>query len=159
ANVYLLVVLSLSLQMIACSSNKANTQRGQTGKPQSVTLRAKAKGLQEITNSLAFSSDGNMLAVGSGGMVGESAPMSDFYGKIELWDVRTGSRIRTLKDTADKSFDATSGIFRGSMVLCLAFSPDSTFIASGGAADNIAVKLWQTDTGELRQTLKGHSAS
>ncbi|KAE8306283.1 quinon protein alcohol dehydrogenase-like superfamily [Aspergillus transmontanensis] len=42
-------------------------------------------------------------------------------------------------------------------VLSVAFSPDNQLLAS--SSQDSTIKLWDPNTGELRQTLKGHSAS
>ncbi|KST65375.1 nSTAND1 domain-containing NTPase [Mastigocoleus testarum] len=81
--------------------------------------------------SVNFSSDGNLIASGSG----------DFT--IKLWNPNTGEEIKTL-----------SG--HKSAVIDVAFSPDSKTIVSGSADSTI--KLWDVETGETIQTFTGHSS-
>src|SRR6516165_8427278 len=44
-----------------------------------------------------------------------------------------------------------------SPVICIAFSPNGTLLASGGFFDN-AVKLWEVETGRELRALSGHSS-
>ena len=80
-------------------------------------------------NSVAFSPDGKTITSGS----------SD--NTIRLWDVSTGTEIRTLQGHTD---DVNS----------VAFSPDGKTIASGSSDGT--VKLWDVATGTVKATLKGH---
>ena len=75
--------------------------------------------------SVAFSPDGNIMAVGSG--------------VTDLWDVRTGTLIRTFRRAGG-----------GSVV----FSPDGNTIAAG----DVEIRLWDIRTGTLIHTLEGHSS-
>jgi WD40 repeat protein len=79
--------------------------------------------------AVAFSPDGKILA-GCGDKT------------IFLWDVRTGSVMRT--------FD------NGERVGTLAFHPDGTIIAAGGF-DQFKIRIWDVQSGSLRQTLEGLS--
>ena len=81
--------------------------------------------------SVAFSSDGNILASGSADDT------------IRLWNTDTGTHIRTLSGH-------TSAV-RG-----VAFSPDGNTLASG-SADN-TIRLWNIDTGTHIRTLSGHTS-
>src|SRR5262249_3240861 len=75
-----------------------------------------------------FSSDGRMLATGA----------SD--GVVRLWDTAGGKELRR--------FPAHAG-----PVTALAFTPDSSTVASGGAA---TVRQWDVGTGRERNPLPGH---
>jgi len=86
-------------------------------------------------HSAAFSPDSKTLASGTNG-VGEI---------IELRDTKTGRLSRLLK--ADPE---------GEPVLCVAFSPDGGTLASGSIK---SVRLWDTKTGKLQATLKGHDGA
>ncbi|HKO95646.1 MAG TPA: caspase family protein [Pyrinomonadaceae bacterium] len=80
--------------------------------------------------TLAFSSDGKILASGSVDHI------------VKIWEPSTGSELRALK-----GHDMT--------VLSVVFSPDDKLIASG-SADN-TVKIWDVNTGVEKQTLRGHT--
>jgi WD40 repeat protein len=77
--------------------------------------------------SVAFSPDGRN-AVSAGG-------------DIKLWDVGTGSLLRTF-GSSDRTYT-------------VAFSPDGQTIVSGGS--DKMLKLWDARTGKLLRTLEGHS--
>jgi WD40 repeat protein len=81
------------------------------------------------SDSVAFSSDGKILATGID------------YDSVRLWEVSTG-REKKIKigDAGDVS--------------AVAFSPDGKTLATGGS-DKI-VKLWDTRTGQIKRTLTGH---
>jgi WD40 repeat protein len=99
------------------------------------TIKAKIDGVCAV----AFSPDGKTLAV------------AEFPGLIRLWDVGTG-RERL-------AFRASSVLGGG-----IAFSPDGRQLAAGiwpraveGFANpDVAIVVWDTASGELVHTLKGH---
>jgi WD40 repeat protein len=121
--------------------------------------------------SVAFSRDGIRALSGS------------YDQTLKLWDVATGTPVRTIKassgavlsiafspdgtqllsgnsDKTMKLWDVASGhLLRtfevGSEVKSVAFSPDSVLVASG-SLDKI-VKLWDVATGHLQRSLEGHS--
>jgi glutamine amidotransferase-like uncharacterized protein len=85
---------------------------------------------------VTFSPDGTWMA-----SAGYNAP-------IELWDVDTWRVVRTLEGHSDRVFG-------------VAFSPDSTLLASGsgmGPSDvsDFVVKLWDVVSGQEIYTLRGH---
>lgn len=82
------------------------------------------------TNSLAFSEDGKILA-------------SSNPDNIQLWDVATGTRLKTLKAENDS-------------VTILAFSTDSDILAYGNK-DGI-IRLWDYSLGNELTPFKGHVA-
>ncbi len=91
-------------------------------------------------------------------------------GTIGLWDTTTGKKQLTLKDEAtpmpvpvplvqDQKFRAEDGhlplpVDRSRHVLTLAFSADSTRLASG--AEDTTVRLWNTTGTEAPIVLQGH---
>jgi uncharacterized protein with WD repeat len=76
---------------------------------------------------VAFSPDGSALAAPSNAIV-------------TLWDASTGQELHAL---------------HGTWIASVAFSPNGTRLAS--ASDDGQAKLWDTATGQLLQTLKGHA--
>ncbi len=82
---------------------------------------------QSITN-ISFSSDGQTLAGG------------DFYGKVHVWDVRTGKRQQTL-DLQRRPVD-------------MSLSPDGQFLVAGSA--NGLIHAWDINKNEVHYTLDAH---
>ena len=80
--------------------------------------------------SVAFSSDGQLLATG------------DAKGEVRLWQVTDSEQLFTCKG-------------HGGWVKSVAFSPDGRTLASGG--DDRTIRLWDTSTGQCQQILRGHS--
>ncbi|MYB93095.1 T9SS type A sorting domain-containing protein [Candidatus Poribacteria bacterium] len=80
---------------------------------------------------VAFSPDGNILAIGG-------------LGSIHLWDVETAKRLHIL-----------SGY--GWTVTGVAFSPDGQTLAGG--SDYGVLRLWDVQTGELRPIITEHISS
>ena len=80
-------------------------------------------------NDIAYSPDGALLAVATS--IG-----------VWLYDVSTDTELNLLSEEPD-------------YVEAIAFSPDSSTLASGGYSPNHAIRLWDTDTGKLLDTLEG----
>ena len=98
-------------------------------------LRTLTKDDTQLLRDVAFSPDGTMLAVaGSTGSEWE-----DRRGAIQLWDIETGSLLRTIPAVGAHS--DSDGFFR------IAFSPDGNIIAS--AREATSVQLWEVETGDL----------
>jgi dipeptidyl aminopeptidase/acylaminoacyl peptidase len=123
----------------------------------------------EVT-ALAFSPDGNLMAVGTS------------VGQVKLFNPRTGELLRSLDDQREKLADKKTPENLKSLtramggVTSLAFSPDGSLLAVCGRsfADSPLVwesverayefttgpgrlKLWEVKTGTLKHDLVGHS--
>ncbi|QMS86227.1 hypothetical protein HUN01_00985 (plasmid) [Nostoc edaphicum CCNP1411] len=123
--------------------------------------------------SVAFSSDGKLLALGdtngnihlrqvAGGRHvltceghtswvislafspdGKIFASSSGDGTVKLWDIETGQCLQTLEKHDDG-------------VWSVAFSPDGSMLASG--SDDQTVRLWSVRTGECLKTFQGHTS-
>jgi RNA polymerase sigma factor (sigma-70 family) len=81
-----------------------------------------------ITDAVAFSPDGRLLATGH------------HHTAVCLWEAATGKLVREIET--------------GGVTWCLAFSPDGAYLASGGT-DGKAT-LWEVATGRRALQLSGH---
>ena len=120
--------------------------------------------------ALAFSPDGNVVAVGTS------------IGQVKLFHARTGELVRSLDDEAAKLADKKTPenwkSLRRAMgsVASLAFSPDGSLLAMCGGSfgdysrvfDSVErldefstgpgrLKVWEVNTGTLKHDLVGHS--
>ncbi len=169
--------LSDEVQSVAFSPDKETLATGNSDGTvklwncQTGQLKQTLIGHSEAVWTLAISPDGQTLASGS------------WDKTVKLWDIRTnsefqqprGSLLGAFPDSAD---EIESPNFSGQMnpnnesrqpngsllrtltghsdkVKSLAFSPDGARLASADLSGTI--KLWQTNTGEIEGTLKGHS--
>ena len=80
-------------------------------------------------NDIAYSPDGALLAVATS--IG-----------VWLYDASTDTELNLLSEEPD-------------YVEAIAFSPDSSTLASGGYSPNHVIRLWDTSTGKLRDILDG----
>ena len=92
--------------------------------------------ISEIPSSIAFSSDGNLLAIGNESYVNDDRKFN----------------LHNLETKVGRSLTGHSSI-----VDSVTFSPDSKLLASG-SYDN-TIKLWNVETKQEIATLVGHSSS
>ncbi|HVT43608.1 MAG TPA: WD40 repeat domain-containing protein [Thermoanaerobaculia bacterium] len=116
-------VFSPDRTMLASAGGDGVTLRDvESGK----VLRKLSSGTSELILTLAFSADARRLA---GGGTGRTA---------KLWDVRSGTLLRTSKGGAD-------------LVRSVAFSDDGTTVV---VADRTSVRLWNTGTGAMQPVIE-----
>ena len=116
------------------------------------TLRHTLTGHNGEISSLCFSPDGQTLASGNGFNPSAEVGRADYT--IQLWDVATGERRKTLTGHTGQ-------------ILSLGWSPDGQRLASGGGeshgevavgvSTDYKVRVWDVATGELQRTLTGHT--
>jgi WD40 repeat protein len=109
-------------------------------------------GYVEQVNAVALSTDGVLLATGSGdgryayGVLKAGARCLA-PGAVRLWDARTGRLLRRLGDPAEQ-------------VMVVALAPDGRRLAAGGAnaRGSGVVRVWDTATGKPVWSTEDHTA-
>ncbi len=91
-------------------------------------------GFKGILN-LAVAPDNRHVAVALAG---------ELDGFVSIWDASSGDPPRSLRTHADRTYG-------------LAFSPDGTQLATGGAGRDPTVRLWDVETGRSRHVFMGHT--
>jgi WD40 repeat protein len=89
------------------------------------------KGEDSVSWAAAFSRDGKRVA--------EGAMLRSDDNRVNLWEVTTGSLVKSFKGHTDR-------------ILCVAIAPDGKTIASGGK-DKLLV-VWDVETGKEKYTKK-----
>jgi WD40 repeat protein len=138
---------------LACANGAAMLLDARTGQ-----LNKTLKPLIGYVMAVAFSPDGRILA----GAGSNTVPMGGFNGsgRVTLWDVSTGSILRTLEGPTGRA-------------QTVAFSPDGRTIAAGGTGPQrdrrhrvsrlratgpaSEVRLWEVETGRPVWTAEGES--
>jgi WD40 repeat protein len=133
----------------AATGEKLHTRKGSTWKTplwdarrkQLLTLRSSLMLIQ----SVAFSADGQRLAIVHGG-----GGASVALGGVQDWDVNTGKGLLRLKGDTDH-------------VNGLAFSTDGRWLATAGSdltgLNDAGVRIWDAESGKELLTLKGHAGA
>jgi WD40 repeat protein len=103
---------------------------------------ARYAGFTGLIDSLAFSNDGNLLAVG--GSERAATETTDYVSTLRIYDLSTSNPVTTIVIEQDNS------------VTNLAFSPDNRILASLGRMSG-AIRLWDVSNGE-QINLWDHSA-
>jgi WD40 repeat protein/serine/threonine protein kinase len=182
------LVFSPDSNQVAFLSRPAYDAKNKSGKVEVWNVRSGRQrialpvtGRQSLFGSLAFSSDGDRLALGLSSS-GSEEP------ETKVWDLRTGKDIHTLKGadsgqwialspdgkrlacvsgrSADKSFEVRLWNLEQrrlavtlkvqSAVRYLTFSPDGKRFSAAGWKSHDATELWDLETGQRVQLLKGH---
>ena len=115
---------------------------------ETLQVRDLLPGPMSTVTGMSFSSDGGILAVGL------------LDGTVDLWDVATRTRRKTLTPDPTVAYQDEWGIWHHLRtridrdVTSVSFSPDSSILAVG--INNGTIELWNTATGELRKILPDH---
>lgn len=98
------------------------------------TLLRRVKNVGQRTHGIRYSTDGKLLAVGSGSP-GE-------YGELKMFDAKTGKLIRLFDTSPD-------------ILLDIAFSPDNALLASAGA--DRTIRIYEVADGKEITRIKQHA--
>ncbi|KAF2022144.1 WD40 repeat-like protein [Aaosphaeria arxii CBS 175.79] len=102
------------------------------------------KGHGDDVLSVAFSQNLDYIASGSADST------------IKIWEIR-GIRNDSVSHNSSKCLQTLTDHRR--VVLSIAFSHDSAYIASGSGSGDCTIKIWEVGSSRCLQTLEGHSSS
>jgi WD40 repeat protein len=130
---WVLTVLALISTIAGCNLSKSFSEHQERGLTS--TTRSSYQAWQKIQLLHTFTGNTEPIAISPNGQILAS---DGGYGKINLWNLRTGQLLRTLSRHSNS-------------VMSLTFSPDGQTLVSSGIDKKI--KIWHWDTGELIRTL------
>jgi WD40 repeat protein len=137
-------------EMLAVSRcrRSADCESGEVQLWEVATARLLHKPSAEGVNSLAFSPDGAILAMGLCGDLQGGSGLACYGGKIVLWDVQKQRPFgQPMLGHSDE-------------VLTVAFSPDGKTLASGGGNTDPSIILWDVAKGRpIGKPLSRHTGS
>ena len=116
-------------------SPSGNRQLSRTIAVNDIKLSNTLTGHSQDVRSVAVSPDGLAIASGS------------FDGTIKIWNLETGTLIRTLTGHSDA----------GEIVSSVAIAPNGTLLVSSSNGFGGTIKIWNLATGELLSTIPGTS--
>lgn len=118
-------------QVAVAAGGRVELRRSPNGR-----ARKALAGLPGKVNAVHFSPDGKQLVTASG--------IPGLNGIAQLWEVRSGQRLREFGGHRDTLFDAE-------------FSPDGTVLATAGY--DRTIRLWQVADGKLLRTIAVHNGA
>jgi polar amino acid transport system permease protein len=107
-------------------------------------IRQSIQSSEGADQAVALSADGSLLAAADGT-------------NIQIWDARSGEPVQKLEGYWEDEETQEDWLGHQGEVIALAFSPNGTLLASGGA-DKI-INFWELETGEVAWVGEGHFAA
>jgi WD40 repeat protein len=134
------VIFSPDSKEVALATPNAPVTLWSVGTGQQIFSLKDPTSLDSSAYSVAFSSDGRLVAAG-------------LYEHVTVWDAKSGQVVRVMKeDSDDPTVQSSIG-----MIYSVVFSPKDDLIAAGGGTGR--VQLWDVPSGDKVHTLLGHNSS
>lgn len=109
------------------------------------------EGMSTHVGTVAFSTDGKLLAAGTDGAGGELPEPAETL----VWNASTGALLHILKFKDSIEWDLENKTLEQYSVAALTFDPQNKKLAT--AVSDGAVQIWDLEKGVVTQTLKGHT--
>src|SRR5262249_11928347 len=107
---------------------------------------------QDVFNQAVFSPNGSVVATISQGIDKDNNYSG--YGHIQLWDTKSGTLLRNIRDNNTDGLSAISFSPDGNLLLVGATAPISLFTQTVAPTP---LHLWDVKTGQMIATLNGHT--